>query len=106
MKGRFVLWFNEIDKEDTSLVGGKCANLGEMTLKTDVPIPPGFATTSEAYKYFIGENNLEKKIVEILKNLNTRDTEALQEKSAEIRKLIEGGKMPPDLEEEIIENYR
>ncbi|MHC1568821.1 MAG: phosphoenolpyruvate synthase [Candidatus Syntropharchaeia archaeon] len=106
LKGRFVLWFNEIDKEDTSLVGGKCANLGEMTSKTDVPIPPGFATTSEAYKYFIGENNLEKKIVEILKNLNTRDTEALQEKSAEIRKLIEGGKMPPDLEEEIIENYR
>ncbi len=27
-ENKLILWFNEIGKEDTALVGGKCANLG------------------------------------------------------------------------------
>ncbi|HRS23071.1 MAG TPA: PEP/pyruvate-binding domain-containing protein, partial [Candidatus Woesebacteria bacterium] len=37
----YILWFNEVDKEDIPLVGGKGANLGEMT-KIGAAVPDGF----------------------------------------------------------------
>ena len=37
----FVLWFKDIGKEDIPLVGGKCANLGELLGKIGVPVPNG-----------------------------------------------------------------
>jgi pyruvate,water dikinase len=36
-----VLWFNEVTKKDIPVVGGKGANLGEMT-NAKIPVPPGF----------------------------------------------------------------
>ena len=54
---RLVLWFEELRKEDVPLVGGKCANLGEM-LSAGIPVPPGFAVTATAYKRFIEELSL------------------------------------------------
>lgn len=35
-----VVWFIEVDKEDLPLVGGKGANLGELT-KLEIPVPLG-----------------------------------------------------------------
>ena len=46
----FVRWFEEIRLEDSPLVGGKGANLGELTA-ANLPVPPGFVITSEAYRY-------------------------------------------------------
>ena len=43
-----VVWFNEVNKEDIPLVGGKGANLGEMT-NAGIPVPPGFIVTASAY---------------------------------------------------------
>lgn len=43
----FVRWFKEIRLTDTALVGGKGANLGELTV-AGLPVPPGFVVTSEA----------------------------------------------------------
>ena len=47
-----VVEFKDVDKDDIKLVGGKGANLGEMT-KSGFPIPFGFVVTSEAYFYFL-----------------------------------------------------
>ena len=33
-----VMWFEELKKEDVPIVGGKCANLGEM-LRAGIPVP-------------------------------------------------------------------
>ncbi|MFA4701639.1 phosphoenolpyruvate synthase [Pyrococcus kukulkanii] len=52
MAYKFIKWFEELSKEDVPLVGGKGANLGEMT-KAGIPVPPGFCVTAEAYKYFV-----------------------------------------------------
>ena len=56
-----ILWFNEIGIEDVPRVGGKNASLGEMT-KAVVPqgvnVPFGFATTAEAYFYFLSYNRI------------------------------------------------
>jgi len=48
----FVMWFSEIRKEDIPEVGGKGANLGELT-SIGVPVPNGFCVTAEAYFYFL-----------------------------------------------------
>lgn len=53
-------FFKDIDKHDTPIVGGKGANLGEMT-KIGLPVPNGFAVTIEAYDRFLAENEIAKK---------------------------------------------
>jgi len=45
---RDVIGFEELGSEHVSLVGGKCANLGELT-GAGFPVPPGFAVTTAAY---------------------------------------------------------
>ncbi len=64
-----MLWFNEVTKEDVPLVGGKSASLGEMTSKTKVPVPYGFALTAEAFRLFVRKNGLDRKIVDALEPL-------------------------------------
>jgi len=49
---RFIKWFEELGRNDVALVGGKGANLGELT-NAGIPVPPGFCVTAEAYKYFV-----------------------------------------------------
>ena len=47
-----IMWFHEVGKKDISSVGGKGANLGEMT-NTGIPVPPGFIVTAYAYFDFL-----------------------------------------------------
>jgi len=48
---QYTLFFEEIDKKDLLLVGGKGANLGEMT-KAGFPVPEGFCVTTEPTTIF------------------------------------------------------
>ncbi|MEM2110800.1 MAG: PEP/pyruvate-binding domain-containing protein, partial [Candidatus Bathyarchaeia archaeon] len=105
-KDKYVVWFDEIGIEDVPSVGGKSASLGEMTRRTGVPVPYGFATTAEAYRYYIKANKLDEKMAEILKELkDPNDTKTLQSVGARIRKMIATAKMPPDLEKKIVDAY-
>ncbi len=45
---RYVRWFDEIGANDVSTVGGKGANLGELT-RAGLPVPPGFVVTADGY---------------------------------------------------------
>ncbi len=60
---RFIRWFEELKKTDVALVGGKGANLGELT-NAGIPVPPGFCVTAEAYKYFVNNVKVSKKDIE------------------------------------------
>ena len=99
-----ILWFNQADKEDIALVGGKGANLGEMA-SFDIPVPEGFVVTSKAYFDFLRENKLELKIKDVLEKINPQDPQSFNEISGKIKKLILGGKISPQLAKEIIDNY-
>jgi len=79
--------FTEIDKEDLTLVGGKGANLGEMT-KAGFPVPPGFAITVEAFDRFIDENSLGDQINNILKKIDVHNSDQLTMSSNQIQRLI------------------
>jgi pyruvate,water dikinase len=103
---KLMLWFEQIGKGDVPLVGGKSASLGEMTSKTKVPVPYGFALTADAYRLFISESGLEKKIAEALAPLkDPDDTETLQKIGAQIRRMINSAPMPKALEKVIVDAY-
>ncbi|MEM0240074.1 MAG: phosphoenolpyruvate synthase [Candidatus Nezhaarchaeales archaeon] len=107
MKERaYVLWLDEIDKDDLMLVGGKGANLGEL-MKAGVPVPPGFVVTSYAYKEFVERTGLKERINEALKKVSSsNDPKLFEEVSAEIRKMMEEYEVPEDIAKAIVENYR
>lgn len=100
-----IYWFSEIDKEDIPLVGGKGANLGEMT-KAGFPVPDGFAITSQTYFRFIKENNLTTKINHLLSTINFNSTDSLHQVSKHIKKLIVEGDIPDDVIQDIFTAYR
>lgn len=103
-KDKNILWFEEIDKDDIPLVGGKGANLGEM-VNFDIPVPPGFVVTSQAYFDFLEKNKLVWKIKQLLSYLNPDDPSSFSEASTKVQKLIVKGEMDQDLAKEIIDNY-
>ncbi len=43
-----IAWFTDIRLADVATVGGKGANLGELTA-AGLPVPPGFVVTASAY---------------------------------------------------------
>jgi len=104
---KIILWFEELQKEDVPLVGGKCANLGEM-LSVGIPVPPGFAVTAYAYKKFIEDAKIADKIYDILEETikDPKDPKQYEEASKKIRALIESMPMPKYIEEEIVKAYR
>lgn len=99
------MWFSEVGKEDVGLVGGKGANLGEMT-KAGFPVPNGFIVTAYAYFEFIKENKLQEKINEILKTIKYDDNKSLTTASKKIKKLIVEGKLSEALVKEVFTAYK
>ena len=99
---QFLLWFEQLERKDVDIVGGKSSSLGVMTAKTDVPVPYGFATTAYAYRYFIKESGLEEKMRSILSELTDVENSALlRDVSARLRDAIMAEKMPQDLQDAI-----
>ncbi len=56
-----IAWFEEVGRGDIPMVGGKGANLGEMS-QMGIPVPPGFIVTAEAYFRFLEEARLSSKV--------------------------------------------
>ncbi len=103
-----VLWFKEVGIKDVPLVGGKNAALGEMfsnLTPLGINIPNGFALTASAYRYFFEKTGLDKKIKEILSDLDTHNIKNLQKHGELCRKAILAAEFPEDLSEIIVSNY-
>jgi len=100
-----VVNFKDIDKGDTALVGGKCANLGEM-IKEGFPVPPGFAITIHDYDLFLEENKIVDRIYKILDATDVDDPAQLGNASRQIKSLIQRGKISNVVGKEIISNYK
>ncbi|MFA6423798.1 MAG: phosphoenolpyruvate synthase [Candidatus Magasanikbacteria bacterium] len=104
-----IRWFEDLTIKDIPSVGGKNASLGEMyskLTKKGMKVPNGFALTSKAYWSFIKENKLDKKIKEILKNLDVKNVRALSAAGGKVRKLILDAKFPKDIEKDISKAYK
>lgn len=101
---KLTVTFDEIDKDDLPLVGGKGANLGEMT-RANFPVPAGFAVTVEAYDKFIEENSLFGFINDTLKATDVHDPKSLEEAAKSIQSSIERGDVPDEVGRSVIKAY-
>jgi pyruvate, water dikinase len=101
-----VVWLDQVRKDDIHIVGGKCANLGELTAK-GVTVPPGFAVTADAFRRFLEETKIGEVIQKTLTSADgPRDPKQYEEASQEIRKIIESAPMPSDIAGEVRSAYR
>ena len=100
----YIKWFEELKKEDIPSVGGKGANLGEMT-NHGIPVPPGFCVLAKAYKDFVTQSNINKVIEDLVSKINFEDANDLEEKTAKIRNLIVETDMPVQIERDILQAY-
>jgi len=105
IKNNDILWFSEISKDDIPFVGGKGANLGELT-NANIPVPPGFVVTARAYFNFLKSNRLDNKIKSLFKNLNPEDSKALNYASRAMQKFIKETDFPFELEKKIAAAYQ
>lgn len=103
-----VVWFKDIGRADVARVGGKNASLGEMVRSLDkkgVKVPPGFATTADAYWRYVEANGLRRVIANSLKAFDAGHA-PLAEVGATIRHEFLRGAWPKDLAEAIQSAYR
>lgn len=101
---KYIKWFREVDKKDLSIVGGKGANLGELT-RNGINVPPGFCVTSDAYNHFIEYYSLKQKIEDLINDLDIEDSSKLYERSSKIREYIESYDIPENIKAEIVDAY-
>ncbi len=97
----FVLGFQDIDKTKLMVVGGKGANLGELSKIEGIRVPDGFCISTEAFKRIIGETSSINELLDQLSLLKVEDRDKIGELSGEIRSVIEGIAIPQDIHEEI-----
>src|SRR5262245_60394975 len=93
----YVLRFHEINQTQVSLVGGKGANLGELSRIEGLRVPTGFCVTTDAFKRMMaGAPSIDDRL-ERLSRLEPNDRGAVSALSAEIRLTLEAIAIPDDL---------
>ncbi len=97
----FVLGFQDIDKTKLMVVGGKGANLGELSRIDGIIVPEGFCITTEAYKRIISQTPEFNDLLEQLYLLKVEDRERICEISKKIRSVIEGTVIAKEIDEAV-----
>ena len=100
----YIAWFEDVTRDSLPLVGGKAANLGEIT-HAGLPVPPGFVVTTHAFRGFLGSDGLRGVIRDRLKRLDVDDPGALRAASEAVQKLILGEPEPPELRRAVLAAY-
>jgi len=99
-----ILPFSRINRSDVPTVGGKGANLGEMTA-AGLPVPPGFVVAIDAYRDFYDGNELGPRVTAELGRLRPDEPDALGETARKLQQLILDAEMPEALQAAIADAY-
>jgi len=97
--------FQNINKNDANLAGGKGASLGEMT-QADIPVPPGFVLLSSSFDQFLKETDMVQEIDSILEKVKHDEIHTVELASENIKALILSRQMPKDIGTEIKKYFR
>ena len=103
-----VIFFEKLERGDVALVGGKNSSLGEMVQRLGamgVDVPPGFATTAEAFRGYITFNKLDALIRETTEDLAAGKI-TLHDCGTRVRAAIAAGDWPDHLRGNIVAAYR
>ncbi len=93
----YVLGFQEIDKTQVAVVGGKGAHLGELSQIEGIRVPRGFCVTTNAFRRIMAEAPSIDDLLDRLSRLNPGDRNAIRKLSAAIRRTLEGIAIPDDV---------
>lgn len=97
----FVLDFQEIEKTQLSLVGGKGLNLGELTNIQGIQVPEGFCVTTVGYEEAIEQNEELQTLLQQLTKLKKEERAQIGEVSKKIREVIMAVEIPTDVVEAV-----
>src|ERR1700748_3836630 len=97
----YVLGFQDIDKTKLMVVGGKGANLGELSKIEGIRVPDGFCLSTEAFRRMMEEAPAIHEYLDQLSLLRVEERDKISTLSGEIRRVIEGTAIPQDIAEEI-----
>lgn len=103
-----ILWFDQLNAGDVPLVGGKNASLGEMYVQLrsrGVAVPNGFALTATGYRLLMKEAGLTKKLMDILKDVDTGNPKNLAERGKKCRAAILEAELPKTIKDALTEAY-
>ncbi len=107
-KTPYLVWFEDTGRGEVAKVGGKNSSLGEMvrTLSAKgVKIPPGFATTADAFWRFVDDNVLRSRVGGFLADYDAGRM-TLAEAGVAIRTAFLHGEFPDEIATQIREAYR
>lgn len=92
-----VLDFQEMEKKQLLLVGGKGLNLGELSKIEGIQVPEGFCVTTVGYQKAIKQNETYHALLNRLTMLNVEDRDQIGEISRKIRQIILEVEIPTDV---------
>lgn len=99
-----IVWFDRYEPEHKPFVGGKNSSLGEM-MRAELPVPPGFAITTNAYGLIWADKGLVDDVNDLLRSIDHDDLAANREISNKIRFRIEQSSVPDEVVSDITEAY-
>ena len=105
----YTLKVEQLRMHDVDRVGGKNASLGEMISSLaglGVSVPTGYATTADAFRLFLSQSGLDKKIHDLLEDLDIENVDTLAKAGADIRRWVVETPLLPELEQAIRQGYR
>jgi pyruvate,water dikinase len=102
---QMILFFSEVNQSHLPRVGGKGANLGELTAAV-FPVPPGFCVTTSAYRSFIQTSSAMDNLFDSLDRINPDDLAEIQDLGRHIRDHLESLEMPVAIQTGILEAWQ
>lgn len=101
----YIVWFDKYRDEDKPRVGGKCSSLGEM-IRAELPVPPGFAVTTDAYRECMAAGNIADDLTAQLEGLDTSDYQQLTGVGKVLRKCVQNAPVSDVIEHDIRHAYQ
>ena len=103
--GQFILPYGQINAEMVDWVGGKNAHLGEMKSRLDLPIPDGFAITTQAFQAFLVKTTFLTRSTAEKMEIDPAEPETIMPACEEIQRAVLTAPLPPDLEEALVQAF-
>jgi pyruvate,water dikinase len=100
-----ILSFSEINRRDLPIVGGKGANLGEMT-QAGFPVPPGFCVTTATFEQFMASSGQSKELYAALESITLGDLETTRKIGQQIRASLKTVPVPDEIATAVVSMWQ
>lgn len=101
----YVLPFSAISAGDLPYVGGKGANLGEMS-GAGFPVPPGFCVTTSAFRAFMAACEGAEALYVALEAIETNDVEGVRKVGQQVRTRLSEVPIPSEVADAVVAAWR